>query len=305
VESVTPFELDSYVAVVIDALPDATALIDASGTIIAVNAAWRMFALDNGGLPETTGVGVNYLDVCERAAAAGSPDAAQVLSGLRLVLAGATVESDHEYACPSPAIGRWFTSRITPVGSPIGGALASHVNISRRKKSEAELVHLASHDPLTGLANRLLFAERLAEALTQSPGRARVPDVGLLYIDLDRFKPVNDTYGHDAGDEVLQTVAHRLRTQVRPHDTVGRLGGDEFAVCAPRVNAAALSALAGRIDNALAQPHRVHGRAVVVKGSIGVYLGAVGDAAAEALESADQAMYAIKNLRPHRISSAG
>jgi diguanylate cyclase (GGDEF)-like protein len=305
VDTATPFKLGSYTAAVLDALPDATAVLDRSGTIVAVNAAWRMFALDNGGRPETTGVGVNYLAVCDRAAAAGCLDAAEVLVGLRSVLAGETVESDQEYPCPSPSVGRWFTSRITPIGGPIGGALASHVNISRRKKSELALAHQALHDPLTGLANRVLFAEKLAEALTERPGRRRVPDVGLLYIDLDGFKPVNDSYGHDAGDEVLQMVAHRLCAQVRPQDTVGRLGGDEFAVCAPRVDAAALSALASRIDKALAEPHRVHGHSVVVKGSIGVYLGAAGEIAAEALDSADQAMYAIKNLRPHRISAAG
>ena len=298
-------KLGSFTAAVLDAIPDATAVLDRSGTIIAVNRAWQMFALDNGGLPETTGVGVSYLEVCDRAAAAGCLDAAEVLLGLRSVLAGETVESDHEYACPSPSAGRWFTSRITPIVGPIGGALASHVNISRRKKSELELAHQASHDPLTGLANRVLFAEKLAEALVESPGRRRGPDVGLLYIDLDRFKPVNDTYGHNAGDEILQSVAYRLSAQVRPQDTVGRLGGDEFAVCAPRIDAAALSGLASRIDRALTEPHRVHGRSVVVKGSIGVYLGAAGDAAAQALESADQAMYAIKNLRPHRISTAG
>jgi diguanylate cyclase len=163
----------------------------------------------------------------------------------------------------------------------------------------------ASHDPLTGLANRVLFAEKLAAALSHSPGLVRVPDVGLLYIDLDHFKPVNDSYGHAAGDAILLTVADRLRDRVRPEDTVGRLGGDEFAVCAPRINAAQLSALAECIDRALAEPHWVQGHSVIVKGSIGVYLGAAGDAPAHALESADQAMYAIKNLRPQRISSVG
>jgi diguanylate cyclase (GGDEF)-like protein len=305
VNTALALKLGSFTAAVLDAIPDATAVLDRSGTIIAVNRAWQMFALDNGGLPETTGVGVSYLEVCDRAAAAGCLDAAEVLLGLRSVLAGETVESDREYPCPSPSVGRWFTSRITPIGGPIGGALASHVNISRRKKSELELAHQASQDPLTGLANRVLFAEKLAEALVESPGRRRVPDVGLLYIDLDRFKPVNDIYGHNAGDEILQSVAYRLMAQVRPHDTVGRLGGDEFAVCAPRIDAAALSLLARRIDRALTEPHRVHGRSVVVKGSIGVYFGAAGDGAAQALESADQAMYAIKNLRPHRISTAG
>jgi diguanylate cyclase (GGDEF)-like protein len=213
---------------------------------------------------------------------------------------GRTVESDREYPCPSPAVGRYFTSRITPIGGPIRGAVASHVNISRRIQSEQDLVHRASHDPLTGLANRVLFGEKLGDALTARPGRDPVADVGLLYIDLEHFKPVNDRYGHDAGDEVLLTVAHRLRGQVRPQDTVARLGGDGFAVCAPRITEAGLAGLATRIDAALRDPHGVHGHQVDVRGSVGVHLGAPGDQVADALDLADQAMYAVKNARSSR-----
>src|SRR5664280_3074640 len=99
---------------VLDALPDATAILDPTGSIVAVNRAWRMFALDNGGRPEATGVGVNYLDVCVRAAETGCADAEEVFTGLQAVLSGETVESDREYPCPSPTVGRWFNSRITP-----------------------------------------------------------------------------------------------------------------------------------------------------------------------------------------------
>ena len=256
-----------------------------------------MFTVDNGGDPRTTGVGVSYIDVCDRASTAGSGDATEVLAGLRAVLAGETVESDHEYPCPSPVVGRWFSLRITPVGGSIGGAVVSHVNISRRKASEQELLHRASHDPLTSLANRVLFTDRLTKALTQRPGRGGAPDVGLLYIDLDRFKPVNDTYGHDAGDEVLLTVARRLRDCVRPQDTIGRLGGDEFAVCAPRMTSSDLDALALRISDALAEPHQVHGAVVSVPGSIGAVLAAPGDMVAESIHRADQAMFATKASR--------
>ncbi len=283
---------------VLDALPDATAVLDRAGTIIAVNRAWQMFALDNGGRPETTGPGVSYLDVCARAAAAGSADAGEVLAGLRAVLAGETVETDREYPCPSPSVGRWFTSRITPIGEPHGGALASHVNISRRKNWERELAHQASHDALTGLANRTLFMANVAEALTRRPGRSVTRDVGLLYIDLDDFKPVNDTFGHAAGDEVLLTTASRLRAQVRPQDTVARLGGDEFAVCAPRITPAGLTSLAGRVGAALGRPHLIHGQEVSVCGSIGPYLATARDSVSDALRLADQAMYAVKHARP-------
>ncbi len=239
--------------------------------------------------------------MCQRAAAAGSADAVEVLAGLLAVLAGASVESDREYPCPSPAVARWFTSRITAIGPPTGGALASHVNISRRRKSERDLVHLASHDPLTGLANRVLFAEKLADALKPRTSRGDVADVALLYIDLDHFKLVNDRFGHDAGDEVLLHVAHRLRGQVRPHDTVARLGGDEFAVCAPRITRAGATGLAARIDAALGEPLQVHGTQLDTRGSVGVHLASLGDNPAVALDLADRAMYVVKNARTGRV----
>ena len=288
---------DRFAQEVLDALPDATAVLDNSGTIIAVNRTWRMFSVDNGGRPEATGLGVSYLDVCVRAAASGCGDASEVVSGLQAVLAGDTIESDREYPCPSLTVGRWFTSRITPIGGPTGGAVASHVNISRRKMSELELVQQASYDSLTGLANRMLLTDRLATALGARAGRSQDPDVGVLYIDLDGFKAINDTYGHDAGDEVLLTVAYRLRGQVRPQDTVARLGGDEFVVCAPRVTAQQLQSLASRIEVALDAPYQVHGQRVHAGGSIGAQLAGPGDTVASALQLADRAMYAAKRTR--------
>ena len=287
-------ETSSFALEVLDALPDATAILDRAATIVAVNRAWRMFAMDNGGSPEATGVGVNYLDVCARAAATGCTDASEVMIGLQAVLAGETVESDREYPCPSPTVGRWFNSRITPIGGSTGGAVASHVNISRRVASEQVLAHRASHDPLTGLGNRLLFTEKLTKALRLRPGRKPTADVGVLYIDLDKFKSVNDTYGHDAGDEVLLTAAHRLRSTVRPEDTVARLGGDEFAVCAPRITREGLWSLTQRIDAALAEPHGIHGKSLPVPGSVGSHLATPGDSIIEALRRADQDMYLVK-----------
>jgi len=286
--------------VLLDAMPDATALLDRDGTIVAVNRAWRMFAIDNGGKPATTGVGVNYFDVCKRSSAAGCSDAAAVEVGLRAVLTGATVESDLEYACPSPAVGRWFVLRLTPVEGSEPGALVSHVNVSRRKRAEQELERKASQDPLTGVANRTLFTERLMSALKARSGRPPRKDIGLLFIDLDGFKPVNDTYGHAAGDEVLQAVAGRLSLLSRPQDTIARLGGDEFAVVAPRISAEGLAGLAARIGATLAEPHLIHGRPVAVGASVGAHMAGPGEDVHDALNRADQAMYAVKRSRPHR-----
>lgn len=288
-----------FAAAVLDALPEATAILDKDGTIVAVNRAWRMFTLDNGGRPEDTGVGVSYLQVCRRAAALGCVDAAEVVAGLRAVLAGETVESDRQYPCPSPTTGRWFASRITPIRHSNGGAVVSHRNISRQKQSEEELAQLASHDSLTGLPNRRMFIQRLGTFL-----EAAGAGVGLLSVDLDNFKLVNDMFGHDAGDEVLLGVAHRLRHHGRPRDTVGRLGGDEFAVCAPAISGEELAALAERLRTALAQPHQIHGRRTWVRGSVGAYLAASAESVADTVRLADRARYADKTSgRPGRWSA--
>jgi diguanylate cyclase (GGDEF)-like protein len=249
--------------------------------------------VDNGGQPERTGAGVNYLDLCAQSAASGCQDAARAADGLRAVLAGHTVHSELEYPCPSPAVNRWFLMRITPLGGDLGGAVTSHVNITRRKMAEQELAHQAAHDPLTGLANRSLFANRLKTALTSRRDPAG-SQVGLMYLDADGLKQINDAFGHDAGDEALLTIGHRLRSHVRPQDTVARLGEDEFAVTAPRISADGLDGLCGRVTAALSQPHLIHGHLVPVPVSIGIHLAPPGESADTALRQADQAMYVAK-----------
>jgi diguanylate cyclase (GGDEF)-like protein len=293
-DTVRSMGADRLATAVLDALPDATAVLDPTGEIVAVNRTWRMFAVDNGGSPSTTGVGVSYLELCARSAAAGCEDADVAASGLRAVLSGETVQHEQEYPCPSPTVDRWFLLRITPLSGSTSGAVASHVNITRRKMAEQSLAHEAAHDPLTGLANRTLFNARLDAALTPRLGRSATSDIGVLYIDLDQFKSINDTYGHDAGDEVLLTCAHRLRTQVRPGDTVARLGGDEFAVVAPRVTTKDLTALVGRISQALLEPHHVYGRTLRIQASVGDYLASSGELTLDVMRHADEAMYAIK-----------
>jgi diguanylate cyclase (GGDEF)-like protein len=296
--STTLMTHDGAVAGLLDALPDATAILGPSGSILAVNRAWRMFALDNRGSAESTGIGVNYLDVCRRSAAAGCEDADAVATGLRAVLAGHTVESDYEYPCPSPAIGRWFVLRMTAIERPEKGVLVSHGNITRRKIAEQDLERRASRDPLTSLANRGLFIERATTALAPRPTDSTQPDVGLLYIDLDGFKPVNDTYGHAAGDEVLQAVARRLQLVNRSSATVARLGGDEFAVVEPRITGAGLAAVVARVRDALGEPYLVHGNLVTVGASVGTYLATAGEHVTDCLDRADKSMYDVKRARP-------
>jgi diguanylate cyclase (GGDEF)-like protein len=153
--------------------------------------------------------------------------------------------------------------------------------------------HQATHDSLTGLPNRRLFGERLSGALAAaSPSGA----VGVLFCDLDRFKAVNDTLGHAAGDELLRQVSARLRAAVRPGDTVGRLSGDEFAVLLPRLGSAAdAEAVVARVAAAFDEPFRLDGTPVTVGTSTGVAVHAGGGGSAEdLLREADAAMYRHK-----------
>ena len=161
-------------------------------------------------------------------------------------------------------------------------------------RMQDELRHQAFHDPLTGLANRALFADRLRHCLDLH--RRDLRPLGLLYCDLDGFKAVNDTLGHDAGDEVIRAVAERLRAATRPGDTVARMGGDEFAVLLEDGGDAV--AVAARLLQALAQPAVVGRHTIPLAASIGIAQLDSGDApvsGAVLLHRADTAMYAAKN----------
>ena len=167
-------------------------------------------------------------------------------------------------------------------------------DITERKKAEEDLTRRATHDPLTGLPNRALIRERLTTALQRS--RRSGTSVALLFIDLDGFKLINDTHGHDAGDQVLKSVTQRLIGQVRPGDTVARLAGDEFVVLCEQVEQpVAMSVLAERINDVLRQPTDDSGTPLFVTASIGVAIGnGSTHSADDLLRCADTAMYAVK-----------
>jgi diguanylate cyclase len=167
----------------------------------------------------------------------------------------------------------------------------------RIERQAARSRHDSLHDALTGLANRVLLAERIAQCIREANRYEEMP--GLLLIDLDRFKEVNDTLGHHVGDELLKEVAARLRGAVREIDTVARLGGDEFAVLLPRVETAANAIMvADRIQEAFAMPLLLNELALEIGGSIGVALyQADGGSAEKLMRHADVAMYAAKRRK--------
>ena len=158
---------------------------------------------------------------------------------------------------------------------------------------ERQLKHQAFHDPLTGLANRSLFAKRVSHALARSGRDQQV--CGVLFIDLDDFKTVNDTLGHAAGDQLLVAVAHRVLGCLRPRDTGARLGGDEFAVLLEDIAGPEDAArVAARVTHSLRLPVQVAGQAVHVRASVGIATSLDVTAADELLRNADLAMYMAK-----------
>jgi diguanylate cyclase (GGDEF)-like protein/PAS domain S-box-containing protein len=178
----------------------------------------------------------------------------------------------------------------------VRGVVLNSRDVSERKAFEEQLAHQAFHDPVTSLANRALFSDRVEHALMRAT--RGVPEIAVMFIDLDDFKTVNDSLGHTAGDVVLQEVGRRLKIAVRPTDTVARFGGDEFAVLLDGVDGSADAAdAASRILRALELPIEIDGKNVVPRASVGICL--VGEdletpEATELLRNADVAMYMAK-----------
>ncbi len=173
-------------------------------------------------------------------------------------------------------------------------ALAHHASIALNDaKAVDQMRHLAYHDALTGLPNRMLFLEHLVRAVANANRSGS--SLAVLYLDLDRFKLVNDSLGHNVGDLLLEAVAKRLRTSLRTADLGARLGGDEFAVLAENTSAEGAAVLAERICAAFGDPFSIGGHELTVTASIGVVVDDAGHTDADALlRNADLAMYRAK-----------
>jgi diguanylate cyclase (GGDEF)-like protein/PAS domain S-box-containing protein len=195
------------------------------------------------------------------------------------------------------ADGSWLHAEILAtnlLGDPtVRGIVLNTRDVSERKRLEEQLTHQAFHDPLTGLANRALFRDRVSHALALAQRQGH--PITVLFLDLDDFKRVNDSLGHAEGDRLLIAAAERFQSCARAADTVSRLGGDEFAILIEHVAGSdGRPELLQRLEEAMTYPFALSGNQVQVSASIGVATASPGDTADDLLRNADVAMYAAK-----------
>ena len=266
-------------------------LLDAENRVVTANERVRELLPGVGAALEP---GVRFADALLLAPAAGDflPEAADAERTLGAFLAG---ERHEARLVEFPVAGDgWLSLSATRLDN--GDAVIVCTDISRRKRAERQLMHDAFHDGLTGLANRSLFMDRLAHLF-----QLRERDAGLrfavLYLDIDRFKTLNDSLGHAVGDALLMTIGRRLADQCRAGDTVARLGGDEFAILLRDLAVPADGErFAERLLDSLGEPVRLFGQEIDLSASIGlVHSGGHAASALDMMRDADVALYRAKD----------
>jgi diguanylate cyclase (GGDEF)-like protein len=284
------------VEAVLDALPAPTLLVAADGTVLLANSAWAGASED----PKSrrVQVGENYFDTVLRL----RDDAATraVVESLRELSRGERGSVVVDYAVPRPEGAGWVHLQASRVDQA-GQIVITHTDITGRVHAERASDWKARHDHLTELPNRAHPHELIDEEL-QRPGRGAVT---VLFLDVDGFKEVNDSLGHEVGDDLLRQLAARLTGCTRSCDTVGRLGGDEFVVLCRDCDTAGAEALALRFQSAFDEPFALGTRTARLTASIGIATTGADDVAAvrstDLVRDADLAMYAAKRAGRNRV----
>lgn len=283
---------EAQLLAVLDALPIAVMLRAADGSLLHANPATVRFlarlGLDVSHVAPSASAMMDHIAVIDEHGRLQDRASLPVVSAIR---ESSERQATLGYALPDGGWA-WYATRAAPLTLTDGtiGTVVTCDDVTDRRLLEEELRKAALVDPLTGLANRRALSAALDDA-QQTRARAG-GDVGLLFLDLDGFKTINDKFGHEAGDRVLVETGSRLRAATRAVDRVCRVGGDEFAVlCAPVDGTEGLQELVARILSLPPVPVVVDGEALAVRGSIGAVLVEPEDRLDEALRRADVAMY--------------
>jgi diguanylate cyclase (GGDEF)-like protein len=290
-----------------DALTAHIAVLDEKGVVVAVNRAWHEFTQANPGLGPAVQVGGNYLAVCDLAHGPYSEKASEIAAGIRQVLSGGPNFFGPEYPCNTLTQQRWFVVRVSKFSSEGPTyVVILHADVSERRLAENRLRYDSRHDGLTGLPNRVLFAERIERCIDLSNHGQY--SFAVLFLDLDRFKIINDSLGHAAGDKLLQTISERLLGCLRESDAVGvpkewstvaRMGGDEFTILLEQLRRPEDAVrVAERILQTIGKRLNCDGNELTTTASIGIVACGHGCAAyasaKDVLRDADAAMYKAK-----------
>ncbi|MCB1054510.1 MAG: EAL domain-containing protein [Acidobacteria bacterium] len=287
---------------VIDAFPGRLALLDGEGRLLRVNRRWRDLA-DQRGVRCEPGSTPPLEELAGRLHPEGDPDRRQrIFDGIHEVLIGRRPSFAIEYPTQQAEDLRWCLLRVVPLFDR-QGALLVHEDVTERRLFSERLAYQAQHDRLTGLPNRHLFADRLEQGLLRAQRSGQ--GLGILFLDIDRFKRINDTLGHAFGDEVLRRVARRLRRRLQETDTLARVGADEFvAIVAVEAGISDAVKVAHALLEAVREPMVVDDQTVFLAATVGISLYPDdGDDPATLLHKADSALYRAKSHGLESIQS--
>jgi Amt family ammonium transporter len=282
----TPETTDNYLQELFDSSPEPTIIVYGT-TILSANREFlQMFGYS---LAQCLGADTHDLIIPE-----GRHHESEILLHTVLASGRASMETVRRTAGGEALDVSLNLTRVR-LGRDRMGLCITFRDIRAQKQTEARLQHASLHDPLTGLANRVLFLDRVTLTMARFKRRPDRP-FAVVFLDVDHFKHVNDTYGHAAGDAVLLAVTARLRTSLRPQDTVARFGGDEFALLLDEVSGGEdIDRLADRIQAEMRQSIDVAGSEVFVSASMGIAISSTTYVSAdEIMRDADVAMYAAK-----------
>ena len=283
---------------VLDALPSPTVVLDPDGKVLLTNSAWEAAVATVDDDRIDGGAGVDYFTTVRRTC--GKAVGGKIVDSIRALSRGERASVAMDYSLEHPAGTHWYhlqASRLDQAGQVV----VTHTDVTDRVQAERASAWQARHDDLTELPNRAALHE-LIDAELQRPDRLPIT---VLFLDVDGFKDVNDSLGHEVGDDAIRQVAVRLAGRTRSEDTVGRLGGDEFVVLCRDCDTAGAEVLAQRFQSIFDEPFHLGGRTARLTASIGVVTSRGGDPsgtrATDLLRDADLAMYAAKRAGRSRM----